>query len=199
MKYKIIEPVSKEPVTLSEAKDHLRRTSGIFADDTTEDNLISAWITAAREYCEAHTRRALAEQTAEAYLENFPEGSRINLPLPPLISVISVVYKDGSGNETTMIENTDYIVDTNSNVGGIILPFNKSWPCFTPFPLHPITITFKAGYAEGNIIPKCIKQAMLLLIGHWDNNREAAANSVSKEIEFAVKALLSIKKARWLL
>lgn len=165
--------------------------------DTTEDAYIESLITSAREYCEAFTRRALATQTIEAYFDRFPITGRLELPRPPLQSVISVKYKDSAGAETTMEANTDYIVDDESNIGAIVLPYGKSRPSFEPYAVNPIRVRYVAGYSESNPIPKSIKRAMLLLIGHWYENREATSRNTSKEIEFAVKALLSIWKCGW--
>ncbi len=39
--------------------------------------------------------------------------------------------------------------------------------------LNPITVEYAAGYTTGNACPQSIRQAMLLLIGHWYQNREA--------------------------
>lgn len=191
MKYSVITPVSTEPITTTEAKLHIRMTSG----ETAEDNELVIFISAAREYCEGVTGRALATQTLELYLDRFPYGE-IELPKAPLQSVTSVKYKDSAGVETTMTANTDYIVDTESEIGRIVLPYGLLWPSFTAYTVNPIKIRFVAGYEATNPIPKSIKQAMLLLIGHWYANREAVG-TVGGEIEFAVKALLSMYRIRW--
>ena len=163
---------------------------------TAEDDLLSALITAAREYCEGFTGRALATQTIEAYPNYFPLKNYIKLPRPPLQSVTSVKYKNSAGTETTMTATTQYIADTESDIGRIVLSYGASWPSFTPYPVNPIKITYVTGYYASNLIPKSIKQAMLLLIGHWYENREAVGN-VGGQIEFAVKALLSMYRVRW--
>lgn len=166
--------------------------------DAIEDDQISEWITTAREYCEGVTRRALATQTIEAYLDCFPCKDRFELPRPPLQSVTSVKYKNSDGVETTMTVDTDYIVDDESDVGGIVRPYGINWPSFTPYPLHPIKIRYVAGYTALNPAPKVVKQAMLLLIGHWYEHREPLfTGSISKEVEFAVSALLALNKAGW--
>lgn len=165
--------------------------------DVTEDDLISALITSAREYCEGFTGRALATQTLEAYPKRFPCKNEIEIPHPPLQSVTSVKYTDSDGDETTMTVDTDYIVDTDSTVGKIVLPYAKVWPTATLYTVNPIKIRYVAGYTT---IPISIKQSMLLLIGHWYANREAVLvgqGTMSKEIEFAVKSLLSIDRMRW--
>lgn len=192
MDYKIITPVSTEPITLSEAKLF------IISPDDTEDTLISAIITAAREYCENFTRRALATQTIEAYLPAFPVCDRFELPLPPLQSVASVKYKNSAGIETTMTVDKDYYVDDESSVGGIVLPYGYVWPNFTEYPVNAVKVLYTAGYSSINVMPKSIKQAMLLLISYWYDNRSAVLiGDVSKEIEFSVKALLNMYRATW--
>ena len=66
-----VAPATVEPVTLAEAKAHLR------IDDNDSDTLVSACITAAREVVERQTGYALAE----AGYEWTPEGDRTT-PLP---------------------------------------------------------------------------------------------------------------------
>ena len=175
-----------EPVSLAEVKVHVK----IDEEETVEDDLLCRMITAAREYCEKYTGRSLASKTVEYGIDSF--HSEISLPYGPVASVESVKYKDSNGNETTMTENTDYLVDTDG--GRIILPKGKSWPSFTPYPYTPI----KIAYTVGTVAPEGCKQAMLLLIGHWYANRESVlVGSISKEIEYATKALLDQYRVRW--
>jgi uncharacterized phiE125 gp8 family phage protein len=159
-----------------------------------EGTLISDLITTAREYCEKITGRGLATQTLEVYLDCFPDKTEIKLPKPPLQSVTSVTYKNSNATITTMTENTDYIVDVDSEIGRIVLPYGESWPSFTAYTVNPIVITIVTGYTS---IPKTIKQAMKLLIGHWYANREATSDVTNKQIAFAVSALLSLDRVTW--
>jgi uncharacterized phiE125 gp8 family phage protein len=169
--------------------------------ETQEDEFISLLITAAREHCESHTRRALAPQTLEVCLDSWPCGNEIELPDPPLQSITSVKYKDSAGVETTLTANTDYIADTDSNAGRIVLPYGKMWPSATLYTVNPIRIRYVAGYSAGNPIPKTIMLAMLLLVGHWHDNREAVITGsgalLSKKMDLAVDALLLPHRAKW--
>lgn len=186
----IIIPVSNEPVTIDEAKLHLRLTDDIISGDTVEDELVLSLIVAAREYCEQYTGRALATQTQEMYLDEFPCRNEINL-MPDIQSVTSVTCVDGDGNQTVLSEDIDYLVDVPGS--RIVLPYRKTWPAFEPYPINPIRIRYVTGYTNA---PQTIKQAMLLLIGHWYANREATGEA-SGQIDFAVKALLSHYRVRW--
>ncbi len=192
MALKLVTPPATEPVTLVEAKVHLR------VDAVSEDALITSLITAAREYAETVTWRALITQTWKFYCDDWPVGDEILLPNAPLQSVASVKYKDTAGIQTTWGV-SNYIVDTDSEPGRVVLGYGLSWPSVTLYPANPIEIEFTAGYGVAAAVPASIKQAMLLLIGHLYENREAtAAGQTITEVPFAVKALLSpLRVWRW--
>lgn len=177
MYIKLITDVATEPIDLPSAKEHLRVVS---SDD---DAYITSLITVAREFCESFTKRALASKTLELLLDSFPSDDYIDLPNKPIQSVTSVKYKDYEGTETDF---TDYIANTDS--GQVVLSYGYSWPSTTLYPTTPIAIRYVAGYTTD--IPKSIKQAMLLLISHLYENREATSVIELKEVPFAVKSLL---------
>lgn len=185
--YIIITPVTVEPVSLGELKTHSR-----LPDETSEDDFYLSLITAAREYCEKLSRRALALQTIELVLDYWPECDRIELPYPPLVSVTSIKYKDCAGVETT-ISAADYIVDTDSYIGRVVPAYGVRWPEFTPYPVNAIRIRYVAGYANA---PEVFRQAIKMLVGHWIENREAVGD-VSAKMKFAVEALLMVDRAGW--
>ena len=152
-----------------------------------EEDLIKNLIQSAREYCESFTRCAFATQTLELLLYSFPATRMIYLPNPPLQEVLSIKYIDSTRIETTLSPSS-YLVDTEGEIGRVILGTNESWPVFDPFPNWPVRIRFKAGFVT---LPKSLKQAMLLLIGHWYENREANGTA-SGPVAYAVHALLSM-------
>lgn len=170
--------------------DVITKTGG-----STEDNLLSSLITAAREYCENYTGRALATQTIEAMLKDFTALDFIELPMPPLQSVTSIKYKDSDGTETTMTPTTDYLVDADSPVGCVFLPYAGSWPSFTPYPNNAVRIRYVAGYGATNPIPRSIKQAMLIYVGFFYRNRDAV--ELDEETNRAIKRLLNMYRVRW--
>jgi len=106
MGLKLVTPPSVEPITLSEAKLHLR----VIQDN--EDALIESLITAAREYCEDFQNRAYVEQTWKLTFDEWPEFP-FELPKPPLISVEKIEYKDDEGNVTEW-DDDNYVVDEYS-------------------------------------------------------------------------------------
>ena len=137
---KVVTPPTVEPITLAEAKLHCR------VDVTDDDALIDGLIATARTYCETFTGRAFVEQTLQLNLNRWPSKRAIVLPRPQLRSVTSVTYYLTDGTPVTLTAGTDYLADTDSEPGRVILPYGKTWPTNTLYPLNPIRIIYTAGY-----------------------------------------------------
>jgi len=187
MKYEVSTAPTAEPVSLADAKMHLRTITG----DTSEDSaIITPLIQAAREYCENITGRALAAQTVKAYPESW---GLWRLPRPPIVSIASIKHYD-EDNAEHALASADYQLDTADGLVYILTPPGASLRA-----LNPIVIEYTCGYATGNAIPMAIRQAMLLLIGHWYMNREAVATGAvtTVEVDMATRALLRQYKVWW--
>jgi uncharacterized phiE125 gp8 family phage protein len=155
-----------EPVTLTEAKLHCR------VDASTDDTLITSLITAARQMVEEITRRVLITQTWDLKLDDWPCAPVLEIPLPPLQSVTSVSYKD-SAAATKTLASGNYTVATSGIYGRIVLLEGVSWPSVTLYAAESISVRFVAGYGLAVSVPQSIKVAILLLVGHYYENREA--------------------------
>jgi uncharacterized phiE125 gp8 family phage protein len=171
MAIRLITAPAAEPITLTEAKEHLR------VDHTAEDAKISALILAARQDCEEWTARAFVTQTWELVIDTFPTNE-ILIPRPPLQSVTSVKYDDGDGVEQTLGA-LDYEVDDVSQPGWVV-PVTTGWPTSIWTGINSVRIQYVAGYAPGTDspidlafnVPGPIKAAILLTLGHLYENRE---------------------------
>ena len=160
------------------------------AATTAEDLLLTSLITAAREYCENFQNRAYVTQTWDLWLDAWPDENYIQVALPPLQSVTSIKYYDTDDAEATF-SSSYYFVDDKSEPGRIVPNYGETWPTTTLRPINGAVVRFVTGYGAASSVPQRVKQAMLLLIGHWYLNREAAiTGAISKEIEFAVNSLL---------
>lgn len=169
-----------EPLTIAEAKAHLRVTS------TDEDALITALIVAAREHAERFTRRALITQTWDLTLDSFP--AEIVVPFPKLQSVTSITYVDSNGASQTLLT-TEYTVDTKSEPGRVVEAYDKAWPS-TRDVINAVTVRFVAGYGLAAAVPSSIKQGMLMHIGHMYANRESVnIGNISSEIPMTTEYL----------
>src|SRR5690606_2363792 len=190
MSLTIVTPPAEEPVTLTEAKNHLR------VDLSDDDSLISALIVAAREHAEAITRRAFITQTLKLSLDAFPANNGpIYVPMPPLQSVNSLKYFDTDGVEQTLNEGTDYLVDNESEPGRITPAPDTGWPAAQNRP-NAVSVEFVAGFGDASKVPQGIKQAILLMVGHWYENREAVTmqGNNAGELPMAVDSLLMMHR-----
>ena len=159
MSLKIVTPPTAEPVTLLEAKDHLR------VDGSDDDALISVLITAARKWAEEYTGRQFVTATWDWFLDGFCQS--FSVPIPPLQSVTSIKYLYTAGAEQTLDAAT-YRVDAVSEPGRIALDYGKSWPA-TYQVINDVTVRFVAGYGAASAVPACIKNWMLIRIKTlWD-------------------------------
>jgi uncharacterized phiE125 gp8 family phage protein len=155
---------------------------------TLEDDLLTALIGAATEHLDGWTGilgRCLVEQTWRQDYDAF--ASCLRLPLGPVISISAVEYTDTDG-EAQAVDPSAYSLKTDAG-GRSRIEFTVG----TSF-IAPIGITYKAGYVtvpevpsdgetpavpEHTTVPMPIRQAILLFVGAWYENREETAIGVS--------------------
>ena len=165
-----------EPVTLAEAKLHLR------VDGTDEDALIGGLISAAREACEDRIEGTVPVTSWKLTLDTFTDA--IKLPRGPVASVASVKYLDANGVEQTLSP-ADYLVDTVSTPGYIVPAYGKEWPT-TRDQINAVTVDYTAGNATPT---HALKAWMLLAIGEMYANREASSERPAVAHGFADRLL----------
>lgn len=179
----VVTPPATEPLTLAEAKAHLR------VDGTDEDTLITALIIAARESIETWSRRQLLTATLKLSLDEFPCGDGvIRIPRPPLQSVSSIQYVDTAGDLQTLAAER-YQVDALGQPGRVAPAYGTHWPA-TRDQLNAVHVTFVAGYTSP---PQTSKHLARLLVGHFYANREAVDSGL-EEMPLGVKALAATLK-----
>lgn len=158
-----------EPVSLPEAKEHLRVTHAL------DDALIAALITAARQVAENEIGRSLMTQTWEKTLDRFPE--EIDLPYPPVQAIQSVEYLDEAG-VLTLLAPASYTLDERSEPGWLLPAYDVDWP-ETQDVVNAVTVTYTAGYADAAAVPEAVKAWIKLHVGHLYENREATVPAIS--------------------
>lgn len=185
MGLRLITAPSASPVSLAEAKAHLR----VYGTD--DDGLIAGLILAAVQLAEKQTNLLLATQTWELTLDRFPDvlgvaGGAIRLPRSPVQSITSITYIDAAGATQTVTAG-DYALDKDVSPAAVSTTYGKVWP--TPrVQSNAVTVRFVAGHAQ---IPEPIRAAILLLLGHLYENREAViVGQAPAELPLGVDALL---------
>lgn len=177
-----------EPLTLLEAKAHLR------VDVTAEDALIQAWIQAARQHVELHTGRAMLPQDWELRTAGFPAYGYIELPRPPLLTVLSVSTYSAAG-VATVLDPSEYQIEAPSGddcgPGRIYAAAGLPWPLVIAADVRgAVRIRYRAGYASPGLIPQPLRAAMLLIVGDLFENREGS-NGRNQAVNPTVDRLLA--------
>lgn len=183
MAWKILAQPTNEPVSLDEAKLHLR------LDDSGEDALVSGLIRAARETVERMTGRSTTNRYCSQTFAAF--GSGLELQYPPVSAVSGVGYYDVSGTSGTVAA-SGYQASLDSLPPVLTVAPDCDWPGVQTGRDLPITVTYVAGYgASGADVPEAMRLAMKMMIGHWYRNRENVnIGNITNEIPFTVQALL---------
>lgn len=168
-----------EPVSLQEAKEHLRVTG------ESEDHYIEGLISAARMFVEHELDETFRSVTYDYYLDEFPSDD-IVMPEPPLISVTHVKYYDQDNTLQTLVEDTDYRVDTNSLPG--VIEVIDSWP-YTYDRTSAVNIRFVSGYSDISTIDPMVLHCIKLKISLLFEDREGGNNAIEKGLEYNLNKL----------
>lgn len=169
MALRLIQGPASEPVSVAEAKTHLR------VSHSSEDSYIGVLITAAREAAEHQLRRALLTQTWRRTLDYFPDA--IELAYPPLQSVSHVKYVDLAGQLQTLAS-AGYTVDDEREPGYVVPAYGYSWPS-TLDDINAVEVQFICGWQSAADVPAVVRQWILLMTAHHYENREASVPGVT--------------------
>jgi uncharacterized phiE125 gp8 family phage protein len=153
-----------EPVTLEEAKLHVRVT------DSSDDEKISNAIQFARELVEHDTSSVICSSTWTYKLDDWPTSNAIEIPLRNVQSVSSITYLDTAGATQTWGA-SNYTLDTGRVTPAVFLAYLAEWPTIRPIE-NAVTITMVAGYATAATIPQVFKQLVLLAMAREYGDRE---------------------------
>jgi uncharacterized phiE125 gp8 family phage protein len=177
-----------EPISLEQARAHLR------VDHYEEDALIASLIAAATAHLDGWSGilgRALVNQTWLQKFPRFPSGAVLGLALAPVQSIVSITYFDADNVQQTLAGSVYTALD--DELGPFVtLQVGKAWPA-TFAREDAVTVTFVAGYgAAASDVPPAIRHAMLLLVGHWYEHREAVViGTGTAQLPQAVRSLLA--------
>lgn len=221
MSLRVVTPPTDEPISLDDARLHLRLEAydspPYHADD---DWLSTVGIPAAREHCEIIAGKSFAPQTFELTADAFPgwyagafprrtamypywsltTGSPMfSLPMPPVTRIVSVTYATVDGD--VVLGASDYGVDSE---GRLYATYGNLWPTTALAQPGSVRVRYVAGFsAEGDSpqdypLPARYRSAMLLMLGHLYENREAtvARGFELYEMPLGIQALLMPDRAR---
>ena len=175
-----------EPISLAEVMAHCR----ILSADATEQAKLSMFISAAREYAEGYTGKCYGSRTVTTYRASLDDIMELSEGPVTSITSISAVRSDGESEDVTSYYQIDTMSDDPRLVGRNLPQIDLSADV-----LYPVTVA----YTAGGDMPSMIKQACLLIIGHWYENRSAVeiGSVASVSIAYAVQDLLKLHRGWW--
>ena len=193
MKTKLKTAPATDLLTLEEIKQQ----RGIVIGDTWDDDFLKSLRDTAIEEVEAWLRRRCITQTWYFYLQRWPDRNYIVLPYGSLQSVTAITYKDTDGDSNTF-STDDYIVESDTDPGRVVLAYGESWPSTTLYPSNPIRIEFICGYGDSRAdVPESIRSAAKLIVADMFENREPTIIGTIVQRLPTVENLLTKYKAWW--
>lgn len=163
MSYNLITAKSVYAVTLEEAKRHLKELT------TDNDAYIQDLIIAAQQKVEEEYDLSLTAETWELLLDKFPE-KMIEIYIWPVAVLSSVKYTDGNG-DTQEVTSTKYATDLVGKPARVYPIDSNFWPDVKDT-INAVQVRFTTGFTSPETIPGDIKQAILMMITDWFDNRE---------------------------
>lgn len=186
--YQVITASTLYPVDLIEAKSHLK------VDISTDDTYIESIIKAATQLSEEYTNRFFIDTVIEQTCSSFNDLE--TLFKSKVSSVEYVKYYD-TDNTLTLLDASIYNTQLQYEPSQIQLANNKSFPNFTKRN-NAVVAKYTVGYgAAASDVPEIIKQAILLTIGNFYQNRNSVViGRIATELPLNVKWLLDTYKVQ---
>jgi uncharacterized phiE125 gp8 family phage protein len=192
----IYEAATAEPLSLAEMKAHLR------VDTDDEDAMIADCIATARAYTENVSGVRFVNQTADVFLDAWPEqGSPILLPLRPVTAIQQVHYFPEAANladESAYTHEGPWFLDGAFAPARLALPSGAAWPSEKLRPVRGIRVRVNVGWASAAAVPPELRRAVRMLAAHYFTHRESVvigdrANIDALSVPFGFESLI----ARW--
>lgn len=173
------------PVSLAEAKAQLR------VEHSADDDLITRLIEAATAHLDGWSGvlgRCLYTQSWRQDFDRF--SACLRLPLAPVATVTSVKYDDVDDVEQTVsASNYSLLADD----AGPYVRFKSDFAFPSVDSEGPtVRVSYVAGYGDATAIPEAIRHAILMMVGHWYESREAVVVGPQvASLPLAVDALIA--------
>ena len=186
--YQVITPASTYPVSLTEAKSHLK------VDTTADDTYITSIIKAATQLSEEYTNRFFIDTIIDQTCSDF---AQLQTLFKSKVSAVAHVKYYDSDNSLQTLSATIYDTQLQYEPSQIQLADDKSFPEITKRN-DAVVARYTVGYGSAaSDVPEIIKQAILLTIGNFYQNRNSVViGRIATKLPMNVKWLLDTYKVQ---
>ena len=186
--YQVITPASTYPVSLTEAKSHLK------VDTTADDTYITSIIKAATQLSEEYTNRFFIDTVIDQTCSDF---AQLQTLFKSKVSAVAHVKYYDNDNSLQTLSATIYDTQLQYEPSQIQLAENQSFPSITKRN-DAVVARYTVGYgSSASDVPEIIKQAILLTIGNFYQNRNSVViGRIATELPMNVKWLLDTYKVQ---
>ena len=179
-----------KPISVAEAKKHLR------IEHMDDDGYLDRLVDAAVSYVDANGVLGKPIIVRKFVLE-FTEKPTwpVRLPFSNFTELENIkVIQDGT---LVTLENDDFQIGSDGDFRTVSPIKGTDWPVADDVP-YAYQICYKAGMS-GNAggVPETIKHALLLLVAHWYEHREAVEPNSLMPLPFGFNELIGVHKDSW--
>jgi uncharacterized phiE125 gp8 family phage protein len=187
----IVDAPAITPIALGEVKAQLR------VEHSDDDVMIHRLIAVAVAYTDVRGAlgQAMITQKWAQWMGPNPQ-QKVALVLGPVQSVTAIKYYDVDGvlQTDTLTNYQTFGTDFTSTVGP---KDGFSWPA-TQNRSDAIRIEYEIGFGNAiSDVPQSIRHALMLLVGHWYDNREQSQADKLQDIPYGFQELLNISRVSW--
>lgn len=172
------------PVSVAEAKTHLRIDSSFTADDTYIETLISVATFAAENYMNLW----IMQQSWYLDIDSFPDYFNLLRGQNDDLTINSITYAD-TANANQTLAASNYFGDGSMKPARIYFAPDATIPSTYDKP-NAVVVDFTAGNRNASDVPAPIRQAILLMVGTYYETRQTVSDRTYKEIPQSAEFLL---------
>ncbi|MBZ9719104.1 phage head-tail connector protein [Mesorhizobium sp. AD1-1] len=172
----LIEPPASLPVTIDEAKLHLR------IDPAPADAVLTALIGAATKHLDGWTGtlgRCIVNQSWRQDFGYWPQSRDLRLPFPNCSSIV-VKYFDATNTEQT-VPDTAYEVLEDALGGFVRLGSSFDRPVLYGQRSDAVRVAFISGFGDASAVPDAIKMAIVFMVGDFYARSSSSSSNVKRE------------------
>lgn len=149
-----------DPVLVTQVMAHCK------AEVSDDYQLFAGWIAAATALVESQSGLLLSPRQVVLTFDAFPDcGRPLELPVRPVQSVASVVYRDAAGDEQALTGFGTWLAKE------LVGAPDGGWPATKCDGMAAVTVTAVAGHMPEAVVPAQAVQAIKLICGYWNGFR----------------------------